>query len=374
MAWPISAAMAAAQTARNRQRIFRADVLQNGTVIYSGLRVSTGTVTVNGSSDPRRSASITCIDDAGDLVPGEAADLLAPYGNELAIYRGLIVDGAPEQIPLGVMRIQKSDAKWAGGVVSVQLSASDRSQRVIDDLFTDYFTVADGTNLATAIMQLVSPALPANQVYNFAPCSTTITSQTYAPGDNRWSGNGATSLAAAGGFRLYFDQTAALVLTPVTDPALVAPAAVLAPGQASVLTTAEQTLDRSNAKNIVVVTLQGSAIDTPLVAVAMDEDPSSPTYVGGNFGNAVLSISSSTLTTIDDGQTYATSQLLLQKGATQQAQLSSIVLEQLDANDVIELAVPKVKLNNRYVLDQLSIPIDGPVMTMTTRGIVVGTT
>lgn len=371
MAWPISPEFAAALNARDRSPIYRADVLNNGIPVLSGMRVQAGgNVAVNSSQSPRRTVTLTVIDDGGDLVPGDPGAALAPYGNELAVYYGLTLPTGAEWVPVGLFRIDVATAATAGGVVTVALTGSDRSARVADDDLTDYLTLSSGTLVSDAILDLITTALPANQAYSFDPTITaTITGQTYQPGDDRWAQ--ATTLAANAGALLFFDAAGVCTLSNVPDPTLVTPAYTFAPGASSVAVSAQNSLDRTAAANTIVVTAQGTGVATPVTAIAQDTDPTSPTYVGGPFGRVVKTISTSIVGTLAAAQVYADSQLLLYSGATQQAQLTCVPLPHLDAYDVIATGIPAVKLTGRYAIDQISLPLGPGTMSITTRGIVV---
>lgn len=371
--WPISTALAAALSSRSRQPLWRADVTLDGDPVpgAAGLRVdanSGGTLTVS-TGDPRRSVSLTLVDDSGDLVPAGASDALAPYGNEISLYASLNLGGAVEWIPVGVFGIQSAVSAWAGGAVTVAVTGRDRSQRVAQDLLTDYLSIAAGTGIGAAIHTLIDDALPASQQFSFAALSTVIAAQTYQPGDDRWAQ--ATALAQDAGCLLYFDPAGVCTLIPVPDASTAPVAWQFAPGETSVAVSAQNSLDRTEAANVIIVTAQGTGVDVPLISIARDTNPNSPTYVNGKFGAAVKSLSTSTLTTQADVDTYAAAQLRLYAGVTQQAQLTALPLWHLDAWDVIQADVSKVALSGRYVIDQLSIPIGPGTMSITTRGVVV---
>lgn len=383
MAWPISTALAAALAARDRAPLIRADVTLDGAPVPDApsLRVQSGTVTIStGTSNSMlgqdvlpatfsRTCTLTLVDDGGDLVPAGSSAALAPFGNEISLYASLNLGGTVEWVPVGVFGIQSAVSAWAGGAVTVAVAGSDRSTRVAGDDLTDYLTSDAGTLLTDAITTLVSDALPAGQLYNFTPLATTIAAQTYAPGDDRW--DAAVALATNAGCLLYFDAAGVLTLRAIPDVSTAAPAWMFAPGANSVLVTVQNSLDRSNAANVILVTAQGTGIDTPLVSIARDTNPASPTYVDGTFGKVVKSISTSTLTVQGDVDTYAAAQLKLYAGVTQQAQMTCLPLWHLEAWDVIQAQASKVALSGRYVIDQISLGLGiGDKMSITTRGVV----
>lgn len=368
-AWPISLDLATALVQRQRLRATRVDVLRDGQPVITGLRATDGSVTVSSATgSARRTCSLTAVDDDGDLVIDDPTDPLAPYGNELALYRG--VTSLPgELVPLGVFRIDSAEASWSGGGVQIAVNGTDRSAVVAADKFTDYDSIYNGAPALYALNQLVQPALPASQVYDFANVNTMVTAQTYAPGDDRWAA--AQELAAEIGCLLYFDQAGTLKLEQIVDPATRNPDWTFTVGQASLMTAVSNNYDRTAAANVIVAIAQGSNVDSPLLAVAQDDDPNSPTWVGGRFGSNVLALTSNTLNTAYDLQVYADSQLLLYKGATRQVQLSAVPVPHLDAYSIIAVQADRVGLADRFVVDQMTVPLGSGVMSITTRGVVV---
>lgn len=384
MAWPISTALATALAARDRKPLWRAEVTLDGAPVPSApsLRVESGTVNIStggsggGSLGPdavpatsSRSCSLTLVDDGGNLVPKNSSDALAPFGNEISLYASLDIGGAVEWVPVGVFGIQSAVSAWAGGAVTVAVSGKDRATRVAGDDLTDYLQIDAGTLLTDAITTLVSDALPAGQLYNFTPLTTTISAQTYAPGDDRW--DAAVALATNAGCLLEFDPAGVLTLRAIPDVSTAAPAFRFAPGDNSVMVTVQNSYDRTDAANVILVTAQGTGIDTPLTALARDTNPDSPTYVDGSFGKVVKSISTSVPTTQDDTQTFADSQLKLYAGVTQQAEMTCLSLFHLGVWDVIQARASKVALDGRYAIDQISLGLGiGDKMSITTRGVV----
>src|SRR4051812_35315225 len=82
----------------------RADVLSGGVVVAT-LDITDGSVEVDGNNTVRRHCSVTLVDPTGTMTPSEAGDLLSPFGNEIALYRGI----GDELVPLGVFGIATVD-------------------------------------------------------------------------------------------------------------------------------------------------------------------------------------------------------------------------------------------------------------------------
>ena len=64
-------------------------------------------------------------------VPKAADDYLAPFGNELRVYRGIEFGDQIELVPLGVFGIDRVSTQDTGAGIEVSVSGLDRSWRFI---------------------------------------------------------------------------------------------------------------------------------------------------------------------------------------------------------------------------------------------------
>jgi len=162
----------------------RIEVLDDGDVTLTLDTVTDGGVTLDQAAATRGRLDCTIIDP--DLVPGDPTAALAPYGNELRVYRGVmfyetsvtdgaggtgqewpvtLIDGgdpappevtvtrtpAPELVSLGIFRIDETTVTDGPNGLETRCAGMDRSVRMIDARFEEPYTVAGGTNVATAI-------------------------------------------------------------------------------------------------------------------------------------------------------------------------------------------------------------------------------
>ena len=117
-----------------------------GVARYRGASVdvnieTAGTVTFNGSSDIQSSCDVKVIGHGQSLVPRADDAMLAPNGQELALWRTVTVGGLTNLIPLGVFRITRAGDGFEhlrDGVIldwSVELTLEDRFEQIIADDF-----------------------------------------------------------------------------------------------------------------------------------------------------------------------------------------------------------------------------------------------
>ncbi len=343
----------------------RVDVLTAGQVSYRGLQVLAGNVTVDRANAVRRTVSLQLVGDA-TMTPASARDLLAPYGNELAVYRGLVLPAGPELVPLGVFRISSVDVGNHADL-TIAVGGSDRSRTVARAGLTDYLTVSAGTDLNAATATLISAALP-GLVFNLAGTASVTPQLVYAPGDDMWKA--ASELQAADGKDLYFDVLGQVRSTPVPNPLTAATVASYVAGSTAMLLPG---LHRRQADdpgyNNVVVSAQSTSTVPPVVGSAGDTNPASATYVGGPYGRVTKYVQSDLPTSGAQASAMAAGLLQAALGLTEQVTMPALVNPAHDVNDVVQITEPATKTSALYVLDSVQVPLafDGALTASTRR-------
>jgi hypothetical protein len=113
--------------------------------------------------------------------------------------------------------------------------------------------------------------------------------------------------------------------------------------------------------------VQGATPDgatSPIVGVAIDNDPTSPTYYGdpdtGAYGKAPTTVSMPSLTTLADCQAYARSQLALSTGGAEALNLSTLPHAGLEALDVVEIVTDPDRTYataRKHMVDSFTLPL-----------------
>lgn len=342
--------------------------------------VTEGSVTLDGAAAIRGTCTLTVNDPAwAPLAPG---DVLAPYGNEVEIFRGIDYGGGDtELVPLGIFGIQQSSTQEdSGGGVTISLTAADRAQKVIDALFEADYTVAGGTDYLTALKAIISDGLP-GATYNFESRTLTTGTVIASRGEDRWEL--ARAMATFIGMELFFDNEGICVLRTITDAAA-APVAYLVEGQEVAvyddppsLISAEKVLTRADAHNKwIVVGNNPDDADAPPVGSAIDDDPLSPTYYYGEFGKKPEIFTSSLVTTTTQAEDAAAGKKAKESGLARGLSFGALVDPSLEPGDVVRITRTVrgsdgtlVELADEdHVIDSLAIPlgVDG-VMTGQSR-------
>ncbi len=327
----------------------------------SELGILDGSVTRDGTAATRTAITLDLPPDP-DLVPNLPGDPLAPYWNELHVSRGIeFPDGTVEEIPLGVFMLDETSVDDPGDDLPIQVSALDRSQRVIDAVMEEPGQIASGTLCTDAIEALISEVLP-DAEFDFSDSDVTLPLLSYAQGDDRW--DLCQGIAEATQSDLYFDARGICVMRahPETDVADL----VISEGEGGVLCSASKRWSRADACNRVVVSGESSGSD-PVIGVAIDDDPLSPTRYGGPFGRITFPWSSEYVTDTAQAEAVAGRILSLKRGTGQQIGFGSLVDPRLEPFDIVHVRRERLGIDALYIVDSIQLPLTEAKMSAETR-------
>lgn len=307
--------------------------------------------------DAGRSIIRTCtlsLTATSELTLQEVFALVMTPGIEVRVERGLLVDGAPERVPLGVFSTDTASfSRRVTGTIS--WSGSDRSKKIARARFTSPYQIAAGTSLATAVTELLQSRWPFTQV-SFGIVTGTINAGiVWEAGPNSDPWKEARTLMADYGFDLNFDGDGIARAQPVPDPATAEAVFNYGEGETNLVLDANVSGTLERTYNGVIASGEGTDIDPPVRAVVWDDDPSSPTYYLSGFGRAPYFYTSPQLTTIAQCEIAAATILARVKGRAQGLSWSSIVNPALEPLDVVTATLGGS--TSRVVIDQLTIPL-----------------
>lgn len=358
--WPVTAEFATAVRTDHRA-VTQVQVWLGGQQI-GVVQPKSGSVSVDRTRDVRRQLSgFSCADPDGTLIPTDPGSLLAPYGQQLRCYRGVRLPTGDELVPVGVFRILKTTATAPDGTISVE--ADDLATVIRRNRWTAPWQVA-AVDAADAVVDILTDRAD-DVVTDITTTGYTVGTGVLEAGSESDPWRDAQDIARAAGYELAFgpDGVARFYppASPTADPQVTYPAG-------SVVLTAEREVDASETYNGVYAYGEGSAIETPVFGEAWDEDPSSPTYRYGPFGEAPRFYSSPFITTAEQADAAAEALLAQVTGSAEAVSWTQLGNPALDVDDVIDLTVDQLSLSARLVLDQLEIPLlASEPMTATAR-------
>jgi len=318
-----------------------------------------GEVTCDRTATTRRACKATCVDPSGLLVPSTTDSLLTPYGTILRPYRGVrYADGTIEVLPLGVFRLANSSVNDStGGSPDISLEAYDLSRTVSRDKFISPYVIPVGTNLITAIQDILARTFPDLNYDAIGTTRVTTAPKLYDVGNDPWGA--ATDLATSLGCDLYFDVEGWVVIAPPVDiDALPTPDFTYIEGDGCTMLNLRRTFTDEPGFNGVVITGESPGDELPAVrAVAWDEEPTSATYHLGPYGEVPTFITDQTIKIQDDAQATADQLLRNLLGFSQGLSISGIVNPSYEAGHVVQVERERSRVSGLYAVDSFNVPL-----------------
>jgi hypothetical protein len=345
--------------------VARVDAMLNGAIKVPNLPVIAGRSEEDGSARHRARMTATILDEDGKLLPLTTSDLLSPYGVELVLRRGALVNGQAEYHTRGVFPIRSSAWQWSPDGRTVSVSGQDRSRRVADASLERITQFAKGTNLGVVIESLIRTAMP-EVVTNFASVTATAGELiVLEEGSNPWEH--AQDFAESIGMELFFDHDGICVLQVVPDvrPDF-PPAARYTTGPTGNVTEIGADMDAEDAPNRYVVTSLGLAGD-PVRGVWADRNPASPTHYGGPFGKRTKPVQSEKVSTTGQAMTMARALGTSQRGGTERTRVTTWPDPRRRIGEAVQVAASEVNFARMDITDRITMPleVDGDMVLVT---------
>jgi len=332
-----------------------------------------GQVDVDGTAQFRRKLSVNCVDPTGTITPRNEGELLTPFGTELRPYRGIEwtnLDGTKtrEICPLGVFPIIKASVSDSnGGSPAISLEAMDRSWRIAGDKFKVPYVIAANTNALTAIKDIVKLTYPDIQYDTISTAVATTAPLVYEAGSDPWEA--VTKLAQSMGCEAYFTTVGRLAVLPPDDVnALPSPDFTYIEGQGCTMLDLSREYNAEQVFNGVIVTGESVGDELPPVrGEAWDENPASPTYRYGPFGERPTFVQDQLAKTTEQAQTIARSTLTGILGASSQLSITGIVNPAYEANDIVRVKRARAGVDGLYALQAFNIPLRSHTQSLTLK-------
>jgi hypothetical protein len=323
------------------------------------LEIDNGKVTVSTSNTIRRTCEVHLTTDrtTANLVPDDGFDYLAPFGNQLRVYRGIqYTDGTEEYIPLGVFVITEVQISDTNDGVSMTIRGEDKSIIVSRNKWTSAYQMVSGT-LEASLLALLQNRYPDVET-SFPTTNVTINQVILGADSNVDPWKDAVMIAQLVGYDLFFDVRGVVTMRqfPTLDAASVV--ATYEEGNGTTITSIDRRISTKETYNGVIYSVEGSQVTTPVRVEVWDEDTTSPTYRYGVFGSVPTFITTNLISTSAEAIKAATLLLNTYIGQQEEIQFESIVDPSLDVNDVIYVKSEGSKVDRTVIIDSIDIPLD----------------
>lgn len=328
------------------------------------LDIGGGSVEASIDSAIRRTCSVSLVTsrETTNLVPDTDFDYLTPFGNELRLYRGVeFNDGTREYVPLGVFVITDINIEDRNDGVSIELQGQDRALRISRNKWTEPYQMQSGS-LESSINALLKDRY-SDVVTNFPTTNVTIQQVILGTETSNDPWKDAVEICELGGYDLFFDVNGIATMRqfPSIDGSPVV--ALFEEDNNTTILSLSRDISTRSTYNGIIYTIEGSEVATPIRVEIWDEDPASPTYRYGVFGEAPAFITTSILAT--QAEAIQAGTILLNKyiGAQEQINFNALVDPTLDINDVVYVKTNGAKVDRLVILDKITIPltIDSPM-------------
>ena len=322
------------------------------------LQVLSGDVSMDATADVRSTVDMTVL----APWPTGPGSLLAPYGNEIHLRRGIRYgDGSAEWVSLGYHRIDAVEQDGLDGAVRV--SASDRMAGLIDARLLQPVQHPLGKPVGAIVSELVRDVYPDaviewdDPLLAFAGLGRTLVGE-----ESRWEY--LQDLITSLGQVWWWDHRGVLRIAPPPSPTQ--PVWAVDSGEGGVLVSLRRSISREGVYNAVVATGEGADEVAPPRAVAYDEGANSPTRWGGPFGKVPRYYSSPFISTTAQAEAAARAMLQQTLGVPYNVDLTMVPHAALEPLDPIVVAHPHGQ--ELHVLETLRVPLSAETaMTGTTR-------
>lgn len=329
------------------------------------LAVVDGDVQLDASADVRATVQLT-VDGTGAF-PRRASDLLAPYGNELFVRRGVAFGGGRiEWVSLGYFRINSAGQDEAPDG-PIRLAGQDRMGGLVKGRLTTPRQYAAIATYGDVLADLVTDVYPTAVIEWDDDTDTDALGRSLICDQDRHAF--LADLVAGRGKIWYWDHRGHLIIKDQPDPDQ--PVWEVDSGSGGVLIAMNRDLSDEGVYNAVVASGEALDTDAPPMAVAVDANPDSPTWWDGPFGKIPRFYTSPFIVTEQQAQLTAAAMLRSVVGAPHSVDFQSIVNPALEPWDPVV-----VRLRGRretHVMAQLTVPLtaDQPMTAQTREQTVV---
>lgn len=321
-----------------------------------------GHVVVDSTADIRSSLDLTT--DGTGMWPSDPSSLLAPYGNEVFIRRGLAYgSGITEWCSLGYFRVQAAEQQ-AVPDGPVRLTCSGRMVAIIEARLLAPRQYLPSATYGAVVSDLVLDVYPLATIEWDDATSAQPIGRTVVVEQDRFGG--LSDVVASRGKIIYWDYRGVLVIKDI--PSATAVVFEVNAGANGVLVSMTREVSRAGVHNAVVATGEAPDQGVPARGVAVDDNPMSPTYFYGRFGPVPRYYSSPLLLT--DAEAYKAASTLLRKelGLPYSVDFSAIPNAALEPYDPVRVTYSGRDGAEVHVLEAVTVPLtQAGAMTATTR-------
>jgi hypothetical protein len=334
--------------------------------------IGAGQVVEDATADIRGTLDLTT--NGVGLFPSRRDSVLAPYGNEIFVRRGILYgNGVTEWCSLGYYRIQSPSQDDAPDG-EIKITGKDRMAGIIDGRPVAVRQYDPSATYGQVMAELVTEVYPAATIEWDDATDVGTIGRAIILEDNRYGL--LNDMVASLGKIWYWDYRGILVIRDAPDEST-QPAWDVNAGEDGVLVKASRSLTRDRVYNAVVASGESTNDEPPVRGVAVDGNPDSPTYFYGRFGPVPEYYTSQFLTTSGQATQAASSMLRTKLGLPYNMGLDAVPNPALEPYDVVRVDYGSQTGPENHLLQSVTVPlVEDATLTATTReqtSVLIGT-
>lgn len=284
--------------------------------------------------------------------PRRAADLLAPYGVEVFVRRGVDLGSEILWAPLGYYRIDSAEQDGKSDD-PIRITGSDRMAGILDARPIDVRELLPSRSVGSVFAELVGEVYPSAAVVFDDDSAAAAIGRPLVVEESRYEV--LLEIATSLGKIMFWDGEGLLQVRDAPDEST--PLWQVKAGHSGVLIGAGRRVSREGVYNAVVATGEAGDNDAdPVRGIAVDSGATSPTRWGGRFGRVPRFYSSPFIRTQSQAEKAAREMLRRSLGAPRNVAFQAIVNPALAPWDPVRITHDD---GNReiHVMERVTIPL-----------------
>lgn len=338
---------------------FKCEVLDPFRSVIAELDISGGRIQTDTNNNNRTTGRLTIADPDLALNTADVNELLHPLsGNFIRPYRQGVLQGT--------LLVTSYNIREDTENLSIDVSLSDYSHRLGRQRFTEKFQIEIGDYYTDAIKAVIQD-VDSEARFIFPELIYLTPNLTFdSSTSNRW--DACVDMAESFGHKLYYDERGVVVLKREPNPDRQSVVWKFEPNEFNIMTQASKQLEDTDVYNVVVVSGENTDNDDPVVYVAEDDDPNSPTYINGPLGRIPDYISSQYVTSMEQAEELAYARLRQVAGVPEDVTIECVPHPGLRADDLVEVRTEAGKIDGKYLVESTTLPMEpGGTMSLSLK-------
>ena len=356
------------------QRIigYRAEMIDSTGRSACDLPITSGSVDFDGESTEQWACSLTVV--GGEWIPQGPSDPLDPRsGLRCRLWWRIKIGAQWLEVPIGTYWIEDPRISDDGPVAVIQLTGRDQLAIIRRSGYGSATVAVGGLTVPAAIARIMGVVAPATALRMDATSTVTLPDP-YEVGA-RDPLEDIVGIAAQAGLIVYTDREGAVLVTAPPAPETIR--ANWQEGDDCPVVSLGRDIATSEMVNSVTVVSTSPDVQPSVSATAEDDDPSSPTYIGGVWGRRGITIRSDAVASMDGAAGLARTTLEGRRRPTESVEVQVPGRGDLGYRDLVALARAESGVGGLFRVAKWRLPITAPdqppprmTVTMQTRSLV----